>query len=88
MIEREFKVMSALKLSNVPVPKMHYLCEDNDDIGTPYFIMEYIDGQSFLDPRALTLKNSERKKIYQETTKILGEFTSNLSRESWSLRFW
>tara|TARA_Y100000813_G_scaffold196474_1_gene180024 strand:+ start:84 stop:1124 length:1041 start_codon:yes stop_codon:yes gene_type:complete len=71
MIEREFKVMSALKLSNVPVPKMHYLCEDNDDIGTPYFIMEYIDGQSFLDPRALTLKNSERKKIYQETTKIL-----------------
>ena len=71
MIEREFKVMSALKLSNVPVPKMHYLCEDNDDIGTPYFIMEYIDGQSFLDPRALTLKNYERKKIYQETTKIL-----------------
>ena len=32
MIEREFKVMSALKLSNVPVPKMYYLCEDNDDI--------------------------------------------------------
>ena len=47
MIEREFKVMSALKLSNLPVPEMHYLCEDNDDIGTPYFIMEYIDGQSF-----------------------------------------
>jgi len=71
MIEREFKVMSALKSSNVPVPKMYYLCEDNNDIGTPYFIMEYIDGQSFLDPRVLTLKNFERKKIYQETPKVL-----------------
>ena len=71
MIEREFKVMSALKSSNVPVPNMYYLCEDNDDIGTPYFIMEYINGKSFLDPRALTLKNTQRRKVYQENTKIL-----------------
>ena len=70
MIEREFKVMSALKLSNVPVPKMHYLCEDNDDIGTPYFIMEYIDGQSFLDPRALTLKILNVKKFTKKPQKF------------------
>ena len=38
--------MSALKLSN-SLAQNAYLCEDNDDIGTPYFIMEYIDGQLF-----------------------------------------
>jgi len=71
MIEREFKVMSALKSSNIPVPRMFYLCEDSDEIGTPYFIMEYIDGQSFLDPRVHGFTNEDRKKIYQESTKVL-----------------
>ena len=71
MIEREFKVMSALKFSDVPVPRMFYLCEDSDEIGTPYFIMEYIVGQSFLDPRVHGFTNEDRKKIYQESTKVL-----------------
>ena len=71
MIEREFKVMSALKFSDVPVPRMFYLCEDSDEIGTPYFIMEYIVGQSFLDPRVNGFTNEDRKKIYQESTRVL-----------------
>ncbi len=71
MIEREFEVMSALEKTDVPVPKMHYLCEDPAEIGTPYFVMEYLDGQSFLDPRIPEIGILERKKVYKETIKAL-----------------
>ena len=39
-IEREFRVMSALHGSDVPVPVMHLLCEDESVIGRAFFIME------------------------------------------------
>ena len=42
MIEREFKVMSALKITDLPVPEMYFLCEDESEIGTPYFVMEML----------------------------------------------
>ncbi len=71
MIEREFKVMAALGKTDVPVPKMHYLCEELTEIGTPYFVMEYVDGQSFLDPRIAQIGVPERKKVYEEAVKGL-----------------
>ena len=71
MIEREFRVMSALKFTDVPVPKMYFLCEDESEIGTPYFVMEYLDGNSFLDPRTFGLNIESRKKVYLENIKGL-----------------
>jgi len=37
-IEREYRVMSALKGSGVPVPEMYCLCEDVEVIGTPFYV--------------------------------------------------
>ena len=71
MIEREFRVMSALKSSNVPVPKMYFLCEDESEIGTSYFVMEYLEGQTFSDPRTFGVTMEDRKKIYRENVKAL-----------------
>ena len=71
MVEREYKVMSALAKTDVPVPEMYYLCEDAIEIGTPYFVMEYIDGQSFVDPRITQISVSERKVVYEENVKGL-----------------
>ncbi|CAN5343827.1 phosphotransferase family protein [soil metagenome] len=41
---REFRVMSALAASDVPVPKMVTLCADATVLGTPFFVMEWVDG--------------------------------------------
>ena len=71
MVEREYKVMSALAKTDVPVPEMYYLCEDAIEIGTPYFVMEYIDGQSFVDPRITQISVPERKVVYEENVKGL-----------------
>ena len=50
-IEREFAVQRALRNTDVPVPRMHLLCEDPEVIGAPFYIMDHVDGRSFDDPR-------------------------------------
>ena len=58
-VEREARVMAALGPTGFPVPRIHGLCEDESVIGTPFFVMDLIEGRivweaSFpgLDPAA------------------------------------
>ena len=48
-IEREYKIMTALRGSSVPVPHTYCLCEDPRIIGTPFFVMAYLPGRIFKD---------------------------------------
>ena len=41
---REYRVMSALAPTSVPVPAMVTLCEDSSVIGAPFYVMEYVEG--------------------------------------------
>ena len=41
---REYRVMSALAPTPVPVPAMVTLCEDPAVIGAPFYVMEYVEG--------------------------------------------
>jgi len=41
---REYRVMSALAPTPVPVPAMVTLCEDPGVIGVPFYVMEYVEG--------------------------------------------
>lgn len=49
-IDREYRVMTALARTNVPVPKTYCLCEDEDIIGTAFYVMEFVDGRIEWDP--------------------------------------
>jgi aminoglycoside phosphotransferase (APT) family kinase protein len=46
-IEREYRVMSALAQTGFPVARPYGLCEDESVIGTPFFVMEMIEGRIF-----------------------------------------
>ncbi|KAI8620484.1 kinase-like domain-containing protein [Chytriomyces sp. MP71] len=49
-VEREYRVISALgKHSNVPVPRAYFLCEDTAVVGTPFYLMEFLQGRIFGD---------------------------------------
>ena len=58
-VEREYRVLNALHKHNVkpstppekrvPVPQPYILCEDSAVIGTPFYIMEFLDGRIFTD---------------------------------------
>ncbi len=64
-IEREYQVMTALRGSGVPVPQTYLLCEDAAIIGTPFYVMEYVDGHPMTDPALPHAPASHRRAIYQ-----------------------
>ncbi|MEP3244374.1 MAG: phosphotransferase family protein [Sneathiella sp.] len=49
-VDREYKVISGLAGTGVPVPKTYCLCEDEAVIGTMFYIMDFVDGVVEWDP--------------------------------------
>jgi aminoglycoside phosphotransferase (APT) family kinase protein len=50
MIEREYKVMSAIQGSGVPVPAMFAYCNDESILGAAFYLMEHVESRIFWDP--------------------------------------
>ncbi len=69
-IEREYRVMKALE-GHLPVPKMYHLCEDPEVIGANFFVMEFIEGNTFVDPTLPSKNATQRSVIYDEMNKGL-----------------
>jgi len=44
-VEREYRVLSALGRAGFPVPMVHGLCEDDGVIGTPFYVMDLVEGR-------------------------------------------
>lgn len=73
MIEREYRVMRALKGSAVPVAAVPLLCEDSSVIGTPFYIMEFLEGRIFRDPAVPEVDAVERAQIYSAMSDTLAK---------------
>lgn len=59
-IEREYRVISALHGSAVPVPRPVVLCEDAAVIGTAFYVMEYVAGRVVPRPEQADLTPDDR----------------------------
>ena len=46
-IDREFRVLKALHGSEVPVPQPLHYCTDRQIVGTPFYLMEWLQGRVF-----------------------------------------
>ena len=64
-VEREYRVISALQGSAVPVPRSFLLCEDEGVIGTPFYLMDYVGGRVFDMPHMPDTSPHERTACYQ-----------------------
>jgi aminoglycoside phosphotransferase (APT) family kinase protein len=60
-IDREHRIMTALRNSGVPVPRMHHYESDASIIGTPFYVMEHVEGRSVADLGMAELPRSERR---------------------------
>jgi len=59
-IEREARVMAALARAGFPVPKVHGLCEDAGVVGSPFFVMDLVQGRIFWDASFSQLPREQR----------------------------
>jgi aminoglycoside phosphotransferase (APT) family kinase protein len=63
-VARQYRIMRALETTKVPVPKMHWLEEEDSILGAKFFIMGKIDAQAeprvFVDADPLVRKRKRR----------------------------
>jgi len=70
-IEREFRVMGALAGSQVPVPKMLLLCDDESVIGRAFYLMQFVQGRVLWDQSLPGMTRDERGAIYDEMNRVI-----------------
>ncbi len=70
-VDREFRVQKALYGTDVPVAKVHVLCEDDSVIGSAFYVMDMVDGRHFNLPDLPELPREERKPIQVEMARVL-----------------
>lgn len=70
-VDREFRVISALAGTGVPVPRTYVYCDDPAVIGTAFFVMECVHGRVFRDPPLPGVTPAERAAIYDDMNAVL-----------------
>ena len=70
-VDREYKVISALAVTDVPVARTWALCEDDGVIGTMFYIMDYVDGRIMWDPSLPGMGPVERGAIFNEMNRVI-----------------
>ncbi|KAI0260136.1 kinase-like domain-containing protein [Gloeopeniophorella convolvens] len=85
-VEREYTVLAAIHKHNtrpttppekrVPVPQVFVLCEDNDVVGTPFYIMEFLEGRIFTDMSMPGVPLAVRRECWLSAVRALGALSS------------
>jgi aminoglycoside phosphotransferase (APT) family kinase protein len=70
-VEREFRVITALGRAGFPVPRTHFLCEDESVLGRAFYVMEYVEGRVLWDQSLPGMSRSERGAVYDEMNRVI-----------------
>jgi aminoglycoside phosphotransferase (APT) family kinase protein len=70
-VDREFRVITALGQTDVPVPRTYCYCDDRSVIGTPFFVMEFADGRHFWDPVLPELDAASRAALWDDINSVI-----------------
>ncbi|WP_210335287.1 phosphotransferase family protein [Microvirga sp.] len=70
-VDREYRVMAALRTVGVPVPAMVLYCDDREVIGTLFYIMERLEGRVFHDAALPGVTAQERGQMYRSLAQAL-----------------
>lgn len=75
-VDREYRVLTALTGTDVPVPRPLLYCDDSAVIGTEFFVMEFLPSRIFWDPTLPELAPSTRATVYAEMGRVLAALHS------------
>ncbi len=64
---REYRVITALKDTAVPVPGTLFLCEDTEVLGAPFYVMEFMDGIPYRSREELGRLGPERTRAIADS---------------------
>lgn len=70
-VDREFRVLSALSNTAVPVAHPYHLCEDREVIGSLFYVMSYEDGRIFWNAALPELSRPDRAAVYDAALRTM-----------------
>lgn len=80
-IDREYRVLQALAPTGVPVPRPVLYCEDAEVIGTPFYLMERVEGRVFTDTSLQELPAGERRAIWMAAAEAMAAMHALVPQE-------
>ena len=85
-VEREYKILNALHQHNtnpktkpdarVPIPQPYLLCEDSTVVGTPFYVMEFLDGRIFTDVKMPEVAPKDRRECWLSAVSSLARLSA------------
>lgn len=65
-VDREFRVLSTLAETDVPVARALHLCVDDSVLGAMFYVMDFVEGRVFWDPSLPGIDTGDRAAIYDQ----------------------
>ena len=75
-VDREYRVITALRETDVPVARTYCLCEDDAVIGTAFYVMDYVAGRVIWDPSLPGMSNAQRAAYFDELNRVMAALHS------------
>jgi aminoglycoside phosphotransferase (APT) family kinase protein len=70
-VDREYRVITALHGTDVPVARTYCLCEDESVIGTMFYIMDYVRGRVLWDQTLPGMAPAQRRAMFDELNRVI-----------------
>ncbi|MCW5626097.1 MAG: phosphotransferase, partial [Burkholderiales bacterium] len=70
-VDREYRVITALYGTDVPVARTWCLCEDESVIGTMFYVMDCVAGRVLWDPALPGMDNAARAAHFDEMNRVI-----------------
>ena len=84
-VDREYRVIQALHPTGFPVAQPHVLCEDDSVIGTPFYVMDFVEGRVLWDPSLPGMTKAERGAIWDELNRVIAQLhQSTIAPSGWT----
>jgi aminoglycoside phosphotransferase (APT) family kinase protein len=72
-VDREARVMMALCKTGFPVPAIHALCNDDAVLGTPFYVMDLVEGRIFWDAGLPEVSRTDRPAYFDAMNRTLAD---------------
>ncbi len=70
-VDREYRIITALRDTGVPVAKTYALCLDESVIGTWFYVMQFVPGRVLWDPSLPGMTREDRAAIFDELNRVI-----------------
>jgi aminoglycoside phosphotransferase (APT) family kinase protein len=75
-VDREFRVITALSVQGFPVARPLHYCDDASIVGTPFYLMDFVEGRVFWEPDIPDANAATRAAVYDSVNATLARLHS------------